>query len=224
MRGQTLPWVAINIVGMIVLMIILISIITLQKNVSMTAKELNLRSATMMMLREFITSPNCVSYETYSYYYLNGTKPRVLFYVVNHPGIVDVNKYSDFYHFNCIRYDSKYKRSEISYAYKAKLVDAEEKSSKELPIWDGMTTNHKIINFGVKRDDSYFPPNGSTYAYEVSPNYWNFPETNETLQMIQPILIANGSTLHLGVLYFKVIVDKSKNFEGQVKIWGGSLS
>ena len=210
MKGQTLPWVAINIVGMIVLIVILISILTLQKNISMGAKEIDKRTATLMMLREFITSPNCVAYEEGTYHYYNGSKLRLIYSDVVHPGIIDVYKYRDFYHFNCLRYDSKNDRNEITYAYQARLWDVNARKWVDSFVKIGYGHSGPI----------YYPPNKTTHSYEYG---GFFPNSNDTMGMIEPVLIRNGSTLHLGVLYFRVVLDKSNKFS-QVNIWEGSLS
>ena len=206
MRGQTLPWVAINVVGMIMFVILLVSILSMQKNLYMTAKELDKRTALMQMNRELLASPNCFAYEATNYEYLNSTRRVALVDIIN-PGIIDYYKYIDFYHFNCLRYDFKYleaKESGMTMAYATKLIDI---------------SDNKIINPPISSLD--WPPNKVIYSYEFnviqfpyekSKNYP--PNCSDKLYQIEPVLIKNGAETHLGILYFSICDDKGKNYQG----------
>ncbi len=199
MKGQTLPWVAINIVGMIMFVIILISILSMQKNFYMTVKELDKRTALMQMSREFLTSPNCVADELNDYFYLNSTRRVKLFDVVE-PGVIDYNKYIDFYHFNCMRFDSK-NNDGMTMAYVTKLND---------------------LKNGVVNPSPWPPPKGGQYnrMYSYESGVTQFgdtlgrPNCSDSLYQIQPVLIDNNGEYHLGILYFWICEDKSKNYQG----------
>ena len=211
MRGQTLPWIAINVVGMIMFVIILISILSMQKNFYMTVKELDKRTALMQMGREFLTSPNCVADEFTDYAYINSTR-RVKLIDVVEPGVVDYNKYMDFYHFNCMRFDSKNIDSGMTMAYATNLTD----------VNTGTVVNPPI--------DGTWPPNGTVYSYEAGAYQFEVcistgggtvsifggypPNCSDSLYQIQPVVINKDGELHLGILDFYVCEDKSKDYKG----------
>ena len=199
MKGQTLPWVAINVVGMIMFIIILVSILSMQKNFYMTTKELDKRTALMQMASEFLTSPNCVANEFTGYSYLNSTRRIKLIDIVT-PGVIDYNKYIDFYHFNCMRFDFKDMDKGMTMAYATNLTD----------INTGKTINPPIKDW---------PPNGTIYSYESgvdefgdSSNYP--PNCSDKLYQIQPVVINKDGNIHLGILYLSVCEDKNKDYEG----------
>ena len=212
MKGQTLPWVAINVVGMIVLVIILIAILTMQKSFYMTVKELDKRTALMQMGREFLSSPNCIANEFTGYAYINSTRRIKLIDVVQ-PGLVDPNKYSDFYHYNCMRFDFKHvEKNGMTMAYATQLLDVNTNKAVNPPL-------------------SKWPPNGTIYSYEYDVNefdtcisgWWGTttikntypPNCTDRLYQIQPVLINEGKNLpHLGILYFSICEDKSKDYQG----------
>ena len=228
MKGQTLPWVAINVVGMIMFVIILVSILSMQKNFYMTVKELDKRTALMQMGREFLTSPNCVTYEFTDYTYLNSTRRVKLIDIVK-PGIVDPYKYMDFYHFNCMRFDFKHVEDNgMTMAYAAKLKDVNTGRIINPPIITHRAYG-RIINPPIT---SIWPPNGTIYSFESGTNQFDKciitnsgliniifksdypPNCTDRLYQIQPVLIKNGNNLDLGILYFSICEDKSKNYKG----------
>ncbi len=122
MRSQTLPWFVLNFVGLITFIIVLIVVITLQKNVYVTAKSMDLRSSYLLMSQELISTRNCLAYEDRYITFVNSSSPHYQLNIYIQPGIIDLSKFKDFYHFNCIRYDYKYAK-ETSFIYGMKLLD-----------------------------------------------------------------------------------------------------
>lgn len=121
MKSQTLPWFVINIIGTITFVMILIAIITMQKNFFMTARVLDEETARMLFERELLTSPNCFAHTENQYIFID-TPPHYEVIKKYEPGVVDLDKLNNFYNFNCLRFDLSSK-NETTYFYRVILYD-----------------------------------------------------------------------------------------------------
>ena len=121
MKSQTLPWFVINIIGTVTFVMILIAIITMQRNFFMTAKILDEDTARMLFEKELLVSPNCFAYTNYSYVFISNP-PHYNIIQDYEPGVIDLEKLNNFYNFNCLRYDLS-SRNETTYFYRVILYD-----------------------------------------------------------------------------------------------------
>ncbi len=164
MKSQTLPWFVINIIGTMTFILILIAIITMQKNFYMTTRTLDDTTARMLFERELIVSPNCFEYVHTQYLFIDGKEPHYKFEYTQYPGVIDYNKLYNFYNFNCLRFDMSYAKRD-TFAYKIEVYDL---SNSDNPIFSSVSyvynnaincTNKysDVIPVGLMKDGSIHP-------------------------------------------------------------------
>ncbi len=181
MRGQTLPWFVVNIIGIITFVILLIAILSLEKNFTMTAKDLDEQTFRMLAIRELVTSPNCWAYSKVEYKF-NGNGYTYQIYTV--PGLIDYHKITNFYNFNCLRFDY-YFNDQITYGYIVSLEDLKEK---------------KQVLFAA------------SYNYKETYQIKDLGEHSNGMTKTMPVLIYyNENEVHPGILTITFYSEVGKN-------------
>jgi len=130
-----LPFFAVQLVCMMIFIIVLLSLLTMTKNVKFTINEFDENTAFLLSGRRLLSSADCFAYEERSLFYDSKTQElysgtRIL------PNVLDYNKLRDYENFNCMRNDDYDKVEDViagywdaanatgaAFSYRIKIVD-----------------------------------------------------------------------------------------------------
>lgn len=118
-----LPFFALQLVSIMIFFIVLLSLLTMAKNVNYVINEFDEQTASLLAERRLLSSADCLAYEEIGVMY-DPISEQVLYGRRVFPGVVDKNKLLDFENVNCMRKDLYEKYDEL----KNGLVDAREGS------------------------------------------------------------------------------------------------
>jgi hypothetical protein len=111
-----LPFFAVQLVSIMVFIIVLLTLLTMSKDVRFTINEFDERTAFLLSGRRLVSSADCFAYEERALFYdtnvgrfYSGTKVF--------PNILDINKLLDYENFNCIRKDFYDKEDDVLAGY-----------------------------------------------------------------------------------------------------------
>jgi len=98
-----LPFFALNLVALLIFLVVLLSVLTMSKNLRFTLDEFNAQTLPLIAQRRLLSSADCFASEEKDMVFNNGvllTGSRV------YPGLIDVDKLEDMEYFNCLRKDT----------------------------------------------------------------------------------------------------------------------
>ena len=104
-RSQAiLPFFAVQLIGIVIFFIVLISLLTLSKNVRFVVSEFDETTAFYLVSRRLLASPDCFAFQSNGILYSAETDKLISGKRI-YPNIIDENKIKDYEFFNCIRKD-----------------------------------------------------------------------------------------------------------------------
>jgi hypothetical protein len=137
-RAQAiLPFFGLQLISIMIFFIVLLTLLTMSKNVNMVVNEFDEQTAFLLASRRMFSSADCLAAEEVDAIYDPISKQvitgkRVL------PGVVDRNKLFDFENFNCMRKDLYDKKSEV------------EKGLWDASIGSGATFRYGLVAFDAE--------------------------------------------------------------------------
>ena len=172
-----------------IFMIVLLTLMTMTKNVKFTISEFDDRTAFLLSARRIVSSADCLAYEERGALYDQGSDTlysgaRVF------PNLIDLSKVNDYENLNCIRKDFLDKKSDVlqgywdalnasggAFKYTVRIVDL--KTGKDVYNY-AATANASTSFIGrVTKNESTKDSGDSTWGDDCSDRYGGWSRTQE---------------------------------------------
>ena len=127
-----LPFFAVQLVCMMVFMIVLLSLLTMTKNVKFTINEFDENTAFLLAGRRLLSSADCFASEDREIFYDNESN-RIYTGTRIFPNVLDYNKLLDYENFNCIRKDFYDREADVLSGY-----------------WDAANATGAVFSYRIK--------------------------------------------------------------------------
>jgi hypothetical protein len=102
----TLPFFGLQLASIILFLIVVISLMTMQRNLVMFTTEFDEKSENYLQTRRMLSTTDCFAYEEKDLYYYNGSGSGFMLGGKRiYPFTIDINKITDTRHVNCMRKD-----------------------------------------------------------------------------------------------------------------------
>jgi hypothetical protein len=184
-----LPFFAVQLVSMMIFMIVLLTLMTMTKNVKFTISEFDDRTAFLLASRRIVSSADCLAYEERGALYDQNSD-----YVYSgarvFPNLLDWSKINDYENLNCMRKDFLDKKSDVysgywdalnatggTFKYTIRIVDLK----TGLDVYDFAATDNSTTSLigRVTKDESLADSKTSNWGDDCSDRYGGWHRTQE---------------------------------------------